>query len=50
MRHKQEELEALAQSQSYDIINISKTWWDESWDWCAVMDAYRLFRSDRQGR
>ncbi|GAB0203307.1 hypothetical protein GRJ2_002796300 [Grus japonensis] len=47
MRNKQEELEALAQSQHYDIIGISETWWEES---CAVMDGYRLFRRDRQGR
>ena len=32
MRDKQEELEALAHSQSYDIIGISETWWDESCD------------------
>ncbi|KAM7077755.1 LOW QUALITY PROTEIN: tetratricopeptide repeat protein 33-like [Ciconia maguari] len=50
MRNKQEELEALAQSQSYDIIGISETWWDESCDWGAMMDGYRLFRRDRQGR
>ncbi|GAB0210391.1 mitochondrial enolase superfamily member 1 [Grus japonensis] len=50
MRNKQEELEALAQSQCYDIIGISETWWEESCDWCAVMDGYRLFRRDRQGR
>ena len=49
MRNKQEGLEALAQSQSYDIIGIRETWWDESCDWCAVMDGYRLFRRDRQG-
>ena len=30
MRNKQEELEALAQSQSYDIIGLSETWWEES--------------------
>ncbi|GAB0206625.1 mitochondrial enolase superfamily member 1 [Grus japonensis] len=50
MRNKQEELEALAQSQCYDVIGISETWWEESCDWCAVMDGYRLFRRDRQGR
>ncbi|KAK4831785.1 hypothetical protein QYF61_019098 [Mycteria americana] len=50
MRNKQEELEALAWSQNYDIIGISKTWWDESCDWGAMMDSYRVFRRDRQGR
>ena len=50
MRNNQEELEALAQSQCYDIIGISETWWEESCDWCAVMDGYRLFRRDKQCR
>jgi len=44
MRHKQEELEALAQSQSYIITGMSEIWWDESCNWCAVMNGYRLFR------
>ena len=50
MRSKQEELEALAQSQSYDNVGLSETWWEESCEWSAVMDGYRLFRRDRQGR
>ncbi|GAB0182550.1 hypothetical protein GRJ2_000720300 [Grus japonensis] len=50
MRNKREELEAFAQSQCYDATGISETWWEESCDWCAVMDGYRLFRRDRQGR
>ncbi|GAB0209536.1 hypothetical protein GRJ2_003419300 [Grus japonensis] len=37
-RNKQEELEALAQSQSYNIIGTRKTWWDESCDWGAMME------------
>lgn len=48
-RNKQEELKALAQSQSYYIIGVSKTWWEEPCGWCAVMGGYRLFRKDRQG-
>ncbi|XP_064311904.1 espin-like protein [Phalacrocorax carbo] len=50
MMNKQEKLEALAQSQRYDIIAISETWWGESCDWCVMMDGYRLFRSDKQGK
>ena len=50
MRNKLDELEVLAQSHSYDIIGISKTWWDESYGWCAAIDGSRLFRRDRQGR
>lgn len=49
-RTKKEELKALAQPQRYDIIGISKNWCNESCDWCARKDGYRLFRGDRQGR
>lgn len=51
MRNKEEELQALAQSQSYDdIVGTSETWWDESCDLFDVMDGYRLRRRDRRGR
>ena len=33
-----------------DLVAITKTWWDHSHDWSAVMDGYKLFRRDRQGR
>ncbi|PKU48451.1 rna-directed dna polymerase from mobile element jockey- hypothetical protein [Limosa lapponica baueri] len=39
-----------AQSESYDIIGITETWWDNSHDWRIVMDGYRLFHKDRQER
>lgn len=42
-RNKQTELEALAQTQSYRNIGISKTWKEESCEQCK-MDGYRLFR------
>ena len=48
--NKQEELELRAQSESYDIIGVTETWWDNSHDWRITMDGYRLFRKDRQGR
>ena len=50
MRNKQDEPEALGSSQSYNIIGISETWWNESHDWSAGMEGCRLFRRDRQGR
>jgi len=50
MRNKEEQLEALAQSQSYNITGISKTWSDEPCDWGAVIVGYRLFRRETQGR
>ncbi|CAM5165610.1 unnamed protein product, partial [Eretmochelys imbricata] len=46
----QGELEVLAQSRNYDVIGITETWWDNSHDWSTVMDGYKLFRKDRQGR
>ncbi len=50
MRNKQDELEALVHSQSYNIIGISETWWKESHAWSAAIEGYRLFRRGRQGR
>jgi len=29
-----------------DIIGIDETWWEESWDWSAVMEGYKLFRRE----
>ncbi|GAB0210230.1 hypothetical protein GRJ2_003488800 [Grus japonensis] len=49
-RNKQEELEICAHLQGYDLIGITETWWDGSYDWSVGMEGYRLFRKDRQGR
>ena len=43
-------MEALINSQSYVIIGISETWWNECHDGSAGMEGYRLFRRDRQDR
>ncbi|KAJ7422536.1 mitochondrial fission process protein 1 [Pitangus sulphuratus] len=48
--NKQEELEATVQQESYDIVTITETWWDDSHDWSAALDGYKCFRRDRQGR
>ena len=50
MGNKQEELEAIVQQDSYDLVAIMETWWDDSRDWSAAVDGYKLFRRDRQGR
>ena len=50
MGNKQEELEAIVQQENYDIVAIMETWWDDSHNWSAAMDGYKLFRRDRQGR
>ncbi|KAK4806168.1 hypothetical protein QYF61_001091 [Mycteria americana] len=38
------------QEYSYDVIAISETRWNESHNWSAGMEGYRLFRRDSQGR
>jgi len=38
------------QLESYDIVAIMETWWDDSCCWSAVMDGYWLFKRDRQDR
>ncbi|KAJ7414959.1 hypothetical protein WISP_80581 [Willisornis vidua] len=50
MRSKQDECEAFAQSQGFHVTGIRETWWDETCDWSALLDDYRLFRRNRQGR
>ena len=50
MGNKQEELEAIARQENYDVVAITETWWDDSHNWSAAMDGYKLFRKGRQGR
>ena len=33
-----------------ELTAIMETWWDESHDWNTLIEDYRLFRRDRQGR
>ena len=40
MGNKQEELEAIVQQANYDLVAITKTWWDHSHDWSTVMEAH----------
>jgi len=48
--NKHEELEAIVQQDSYDLVPITEKWWDDCHDWSAVMDVYKLFRRDRRGK
>jgi len=50
MGNKQEELEAIVQQDSHDLVAIPETWWDDSHDWSAAMEGYKLFRRDRRGK
>ena len=49
MGNKQD-LEATMLLESYDLVAITETWWDESHNWSMAIDGYRLFRRDRQWR
>ncbi|KAF4805399.1 hypothetical protein TURU_001090 [Turdus rufiventris] len=40
----------MLQQQSYDIVAIVETWWDDSHNWSTALDGYELFRRDRKGR
>ncbi|TRZ10882.1 hypothetical protein HGM15179_016231 [Zosterops borbonicus] len=50
MGNKQEELEVMVQQQSYDVVAITETWWNDSCSWSTALNGYRLFRRDRKGR
>ncbi|PKU27523.1 nipped-b-like protein [Limosa lapponica baueri] len=50
MGNKQEELEAIMLLERYDIVAITETWWDESYNWSVGIEGYKLFRRDRRGR
>jgi len=50
MGNKQEELEATVLLESYDLIALTETWWDETHVWSVAIDGYRLFRRHKQGR
>jgi len=50
IRNKQDEPKALVSSQSFGIIGVSETPWNESHDWGAGTEGHRLFRRGGQGR
>ena len=45
--NKQGELEASVVLENHNIAAVTKTWWDESYDWSVAMDSYKLFRGNR---
>ncbi|GAB0178011.1 hypothetical protein GRJ2_000266400 [Grus japonensis] len=50
MGNKQEKLEAIVQEENYGTVAIRETWRDDSHNWAAAVDGYKLLRRDRQGR
>jgi len=41
------ELESTGLLESHDIIVITKTWWDDSYEWSVAINSYKLCRKDR---
>lgn len=48
--NRQKELEATVLLEICDLAATTGTWWDESHDWSATVDGYRLFSRDRGER
>ena len=44
LENKQEELEAMMHLESYDLVAITETWWDDSHNWNTTIEGNRLFR------
>ncbi|RMC09661.1 hypothetical protein DUI87_13447 [Hirundo rustica rustica] len=40
----------MVKQESYDVVTIMETWWDDSHNWSAALDGCKLFRTHRQGR
>ncbi|XP_073519598.1 uncharacterized protein [Phyllobates terribilis] len=50
LTNKMDELEAEISTGNYDIVGITETWLDESYDWAVNLQRYSLFRRDRRNR
>lgn len=50
MGNKQEQMEAIVWQADYDLVAIVEPCRDHSHNWSTVMDGYKLFRRNRQGR
>ena len=48
MGNKQEELETTMLLESYDLVAITETWWDESYGWSVAINGYKLLRKEGQ--
>ena len=47
LSNKQDELETVMHLESYDLVAITETWWDDSHNWNTTINGYWLFRRDR---
>jgi len=41
---------SIVQQDIYDLVAITETLWDDSYDWSAAMHGYKLFSRDRRGK
>lgn len=48
--NKQEMLESTGLLENHNVVAITETWWNGSYDWSVPVDCYELFRRDRRGR
>lgn len=46
---KQEGARSHCASSGYDIIAMAESWWDESHNWSAALNGYKLLKRDRHG-
>lgn len=49
MGNEQEEMEAMMQLESFDLITIMETCWNESHNWNTKVENYKLFRREAWG-
>ena len=45
--NKMEELEAKVDSEEYDVVAVSETWFKES-NWRTGLEGYKVYRCDRE--
>ena len=50
LNNKMEELEAKVDSEEYDIVAVSETWFKEESDWRTGLEGYKMYRCDRKER
>lgn len=50
MVNKQDEQETMMQLESYGLIAIKETWWNECHNWNTVIEGYKHFQRDKQGK
>ena len=43
-------LESTGLLENHNVVAITETWWNDSYDWSVPVDCYELFRRDRRGR